>query len=108
GAVPVARAALAAGATWLGACSLAEALDLRAAGLTAPVLAWLDPVHTDYTPGVAAGIDLTGTGRRQLDGLGGAAERAGRAARVHLKIDPGLARNGCPARDWPDLVDGAA
>src|SRR6185436_5108445 len=73
GAVPVARAALAAGATWLGACSLAEALDLRAAGLTAPVLAWLDPVHTDYAPGVAAGIDLTATGPDQLDAIADAA-----------------------------------
>ena len=42
GAVPIARTAVRAGATWLGACSLAEALTLRAAGLTVPVLAWLD------------------------------------------------------------------
>src|SRR5260370_38844537 len=41
GMVPVARAALQAGATWLGACTLDEALALRAAGIQAPVLAWL-------------------------------------------------------------------
>ncbi|HEU5110229.1 MAG TPA: alanine racemase [Micromonosporaceae bacterium] len=108
GAVPVARAALAAGATWLGACSLAEALELRAAGLTAPVLVWLDPVDTDYAPGVAANIDLTATSVPQLTAIAAAASRAGRPARVHLKIDTGLARNGCPAPDWPALVDAAA
>ena len=38
GMVPVARAALAGGASWLGVIRAAEALELRAAGLTAPVL----------------------------------------------------------------------
>src|SRR5687767_3086959 len=41
GAVPVAAAALQAGASWLGVCTLDEALELRAAGITAPVLSWL-------------------------------------------------------------------
>jgi alanine racemase len=41
GMVPCARAALAGGATWLGVATLDEALALRAAGVTAPVLAWL-------------------------------------------------------------------
>lgn len=41
GAVPVATAALAAGATWLGVTTCAEALALRAGGITAPVLSWL-------------------------------------------------------------------
>ncbi|HEU5472161.1 MAG TPA: alanine racemase [Actinophytocola sp.] len=107
GAVPVARAALAAGATWLGACSLAEALDLRAAGLTAPVLSWLDPVGTDYAPGVAAGIDLSAAGSGQLAAIVAGAAAADRPARVHLKIDTGLARNGCPAEEWPALIDAA-
>ncbi|MFZ2965087.1 MAG: alanine racemase, partial [Rhodoglobus sp.] len=41
GAVPVARAALEAGADWLGVVDIDEALELRAAGITAPVLCWL-------------------------------------------------------------------
>jgi alanine racemase len=41
GAVPVASAALAAGATWLGVTTAAEALRLRAGGITAPILSWL-------------------------------------------------------------------
>jgi alanine racemase len=108
GAVPVARAALQAGATWLGSCSLAEALTLRDAGITAPVLSWLDPVGTDFAPGVAAGVDLSASSVRELAAVVDGGRRAGRVPRVHLKIDTGLARNGCPAAEWPDLVDAAA
>jgi alanine racemase len=108
GAVPVARAALEAGATWLGSCSLAEALGLRAAGITARVLSWLDVPETDLAPGVEADVDLSVSSVRELSAVVAAAHRAGGQARVHLKIDTGLSRNGCPPRDWPDLVDAAA
>lgn len=118
GALPVARAALEAGATWLGSCSLAEALALRDAGITAPILSWLDivgenavgenAVGEDYGPGVAANVDLSASSVRELGAIVDAGRRARRVPRVHLKIDTGLARNGCPAPLWPDLVDAAA
>jgi alanine racemase len=108
GALPVARAALAAGATWLGACSLAEALDLREGGVTARVMSWLDVPETDLAPGIEAGIDLSASSVRELAAIADSARRTGRTARVHLKIDTGLARNGCQPHDWPDLVDAAA
>ncbi|WP_447008825.1 alanine racemase [Saccharothrix sp. DSM 118769] len=108
GAVEVARAALEAGATWLGSCSLDEALRLRAHGVTAPVLAWLDPPGTDYAPGVEQGVDLSASSTRQLDDIAAAASRVGRPARVHLKVDTGLSRGGCPPADWPELVEKAA
>src|SRR5207248_98029 len=59
GMVPVARAALDAGATWLGVCTLDEALALRAAGITAPVLAWLLVPGLPLHRGVEAGVDLS-------------------------------------------------
>jgi alanine racemase len=59
GMVPCARAALEAGATWLGVATLDEALGLRAAGITAPVLAWLIAPGLDLTSAVAADIDLS-------------------------------------------------
>ncbi|HET6499418.1 MAG TPA: alanine racemase [Amycolatopsis sp.] len=108
GAAPVARAALEAGATWLGACSLAEALELRAAGITAPVLSWLDAPDVDFAPGIAAGVDLSASSADELRRLAEAARRAGSPARVHLKIDTGLSRNGCPPYAWPALVKAAA
>lgn len=54
GMLPAARAALDAGADWLGVCTLDEALTLRRAGVTVPVLAWLLapglPLHEGSAP----------------------------------------------------------
>jgi alanine racemase len=99
GAVPVARAALRAGATWLGSCSAAEAVDLRKAGIEAPILAWLYTADEDLSDAVAAGVDLSVA---SLDEL-----RAAEGAAIHLKIDTGLNRNGCPPELWPELVKAA-
>jgi alanine racemase len=108
GMVPVARAALDAGATWLGACTLGEALELRAAGITAPVLAWLLTPGLPLDEGVAADVDLSAATLPGLAEVVAAACRAGRPARVHLKIDTGLGRSGATAADWPSLVEAAA
>jgi alanine racemase len=108
GALPIARAALEAGATWLGSCSLAEALDLRGGGVTTRIMSWLDVPETDLAPGVDADIDLSASSIRELVAITDAAKRTGKQARVHLKIDTGLSRNGCAPHDWPDLVDSAA
>lgn len=108
GAVPVARAALDGGATWLGACSAAEALALRQAGITARLLSWLDVPGTDFAPAVAAGIDLSASSVREFEAITAAARASGRTSRIHLKIDTGLCRNGCPPAEWPRLVAMAA
>src|SRR5207302_5696865 len=81
GMVPVARAALEAGATWLGVCTLDEALTLRAAGIEAPVLAWLLTPGLPLHRGVAAGVDLSASGAELLAELVAAARTAGRPAR---------------------------
>lgn len=108
GAIPVARAAVEAGATWLGACSQAEALALREAGITVPVLAWLDLPTEDRAPGVAAGVHFGVSSVTELRAVCDAAQRTGTSAHVHLKIDTGMTRNGCAPADWPDLVAEAA
>jgi alanine racemase len=106
--VPAARAALAGGATWLGVATLGEALDLRAAGITAPVLAWLLAPGTPLHEGVTAEVDLSAASLQQLGEVVAAARQAGRPARAHLKIDTGLGRGGATAADWPALVEAAA
>ncbi|GAA1207540.1 alanine racemase [Prauserella alba] len=108
GAEQAARAALRGGATWLGACSTAEALALREAGIDVPLLSWLDAVDTDFAPALEAGIDVSVSSAAELARVSAAAARTGRRARVHLKIDTGLSRNGCPAELWPALVKSAA
>lgn len=107
GMLPVARAALEAGATALGVCTLDEALTLRNNGITEPVMAWLVSPGLPLSDGVAAGIDLSAASVSQLGDLVAAAVTAGRPARVHLKIDTGLGRGGAAATDWPALVEAA-
>ncbi len=103
GAVPVARAALDAGATWLGVAHVAEALELREAGISAPLLAWLHTRDTPFGRAVEENIDL-GVSGWEIEPIAAAAHRLERPARVHLKIDTGLGRNGCTEEDWPGLV----
>lgn len=107
GATPVARAALAAGADRLGVAHVSEALALRAAGVDGEVLAWLHTVHTDFAAAVAADVTL-GVSGWDLEAVADAARTVGRTARVHLKLDTGLGRNGATAAQWPQLVDRAA
>lgn len=104
GAVPVARTAVAAGADWLGVVDIAEALELRAAGIDAPILAWLHGPEASFDEAIAAGIDLGVHYREQLDRV---ADAAG-VASVQLKVDTGLGRNGAAESEWNALFAAAA
>ncbi len=108
GLLPCARAALAGGATWLGVATLDEALTLRRAGVDAPILAWLQAPGLALHEGVTAGIDLNAGSVELLAELVAAARHAQRPARVHLKLDTGLARGGATRADWPALLEQAA
>ena len=108
GLVPSARAVLAGGADFLGVAVLDEALALRAAGITAPVLAWLHGPGTDYTAAFAADVEVSVNAGWALDDVLAAVRAAGRPARVHLKADTGLSRGGASPEEWPGLVAAAA
>jgi len=102
GAVTVAKAAVAAGAEWLGTTSLAEAALLRAAGLTEPILCWLHPCGIDAPAAAAAGIDVAAGSVDELDAL--VAQAAPTPVRVHLHVDTGMARGGCRRGQWRKLI----
>ncbi|MFD7438092.1 alanine racemase, partial [Streptomyces sp. NPDC059861] len=111
GALPCARAAVAAGAGWLGTATPEEALALRAAeGIPADVriMCWLWTPGGPWRAAVEADIDVSLSGMWALREVTEAARRAGRPARVQLKADTGLGRNGCqPGDDWAELVAAA-
>ena len=108
GAVPVARAALAGGADWLGVADIEEALELRNAGIIAPLLAWLHDPHVDFTAALAADIDLGVSSARQLRQVADAADALGRVASVQVKLETGLSRNGVHESEWGDVLGLAA
>ncbi len=99
GAVKVARTVLNNGGHWLGVACLGEALDLRRAGIDAPILnlgftpAWQarDAVRHDVTSTVYA-ADVA-------EALARAARDLGRVARVHVKVDTGMGRLGLPPEE---------
>ncbi|KPI16624.1 Alanine racemase [Actinobacteria bacterium OK074] len=110
GAVPCARAAVEAGAAWLGTATPEEALALRAAaGLPEHVriMCWLWTPGGPWRQAVDAGLDLGISALWALREAVAAAPRAARPALVQLKADTGLGRNGCQPGDWPELVDEA-
>ncbi|MEU4497095.1 alanine racemase [Streptomyces sp. NPDC023998] len=107
GMLPCARAALQAGATWLGTATPHEALALRAAGIQERVLCWLWTPGGPWREGIEADLDMSVSGLWALTEVTAAARQAGRAARIQLKADTGLGRNGCQPADWPELVTAA-
>ncbi|MGY1832601.1 alanine racemase [Geodermatophilus sp. SYSU D01180] len=108
GLVPAARAVLAGGADALGVAVLEEALALRAAGVTAPLLAWLHTPGTDFAPALQADVELSVNAEWGLAEVVAAARATGRTARLHLFADTGLSREGATTADWPGLVAAAA
>ena len=108
GILTCAREARAAGAEWLGVATPTEALTLREAGDTGPMLAWLYGMDEDLTPLIAADVDVSAQSVEQIGRVVSAAAVAERRARVHLKIDTGLSRNGTPAYDWQRVCAAAA
>ncbi|MDH6124251.1 alanine racemase [Kitasatospora sp. GP82] len=107
GAVRCAREAVAAGVNWLGTATPEEALALRAAGIgpdQARVLCWLWTPGGPWQQALRAELDISVSGQWALDELLAAVRATGISARVHLKADTGLGRNGCQPREWPELV----
>jgi alanine racemase len=94
GLVPVARAALSAGAQWLGVALLEEALALRKAGISARVLAWLVPPGSDYTTAVENEIDLAVPSITIYEEILAAGAEAKKLPRIHIEADTGMTRGG--------------
>jgi alanine racemase len=107
GLVPTARAALAGGASRLGVAQVEDALTLRRAGITAPILAWLPWRQADYDAAILADVELGVEAPWRLALIAEAAERNGCPARVHLEVDTGMSRGGATRDDWPLLVEAA-
>jgi alanine racemase len=107
GMIPSAAAALAGGADWLGVVHVADALALRAAGFTVPVLCLLAAPDAPHAEAIRHDIDLSAGSAALVSQIAAAALQAGRAARLHLKIDTGMTRGGAMPDQWPAVIDAA-
>lgn len=108
GLVPVAGAALAGGATYLAVAQLGEAMDARAAGVTAPILTWLFPPGADLAAAIGADLTVSAGAPWALAEIAAAARATGSTARIHLKVDTGLGRGGAWREDLAGMLVDAA
>jgi len=102
GAVPVARAALEGGATWLAVATPEEGLALRDAGITAPVLVLSEPPPQSMADVVGRGLTLALYSGRAVRAAAEASTRAGVVTDVHVKVDTGMHRVGA---EPPELLE---
>lgn len=104
GLIESARASVEGGATWLGTAQASEALELRSAGFTQRILTWLHTPQINYTPLIEADIDISVAAPWAVHEVAATAQDLGRSARVHLKVDTGLGRNGVVLEDLDSMI----
>ena len=94
GLLPIARAAVTAGASWLGVALLEEALALRSAEISIPILAWLVPPGSHYASAIAGDIDLAVPSIAIFQEICAASRDLNKPARIHIEVDTGMTRGG--------------
>jgi alanine racemase len=108
GAVPAARAALEGGASALAVAAVAEAEELRAAGIGAPILVMGPLAGEEWARAAAADAELTAWTPEAVVRAAAAAGALGVRARLHLKLDTGMGRLGARPEDVAALAEAAA
>lgn len=96
GMVPVARAAVEAGATWLGVSRVREAVQLRNANLDSRILILGPVAKAEISTVVSRELTATVVSDEIAKALSGSAVAEGRRVPVHIKMDTGLSRYGVP------------
>ena len=104
GLVKCAQAAVNAGADYLGVALLEEAVALREGNVPGPILAWLNTPNDRFAECIARDIDLSVNSLATLKAISNAAYSVDRVARIHVKVDTGLNRNGVTLTDLPELI----
>lgn len=105
GAIEVSRMIERTGAAdWLGVATVGEGLELRAAGITLPVLKLSVARGEEVAAAVAAGLTLCVVDEDSILEAGAAATALGTTASVHLKVDTGMRRIGCEPELAPSLA----
>lgn len=97
-----------AGVQWFGSYDVHSALRIRTVlGTDHRVFAWVTSEDDEIAQALDADVDLGVGTQEYLTRVIAVASRLGLVARVHLKIDTGLHRNGIRAEDWAGVVQEA-
>jgi len=104
GLIPISKCALEYGVDWLGVALLEEALELRKAGISAPIIAWLTPPGEDFKEALISDIDLSVSSVLLFEEILEAARDLKAKPRLHFEIDTGMRRGGV-LDEWDDFLD---
>ncbi len=108
GAVTVAREALNAGAVYLATATLGEAVELREAGIGAPILVFGERPPSQVADCVTLQLTCFVNSREAAEAFARAARDRGCEAVVHVEVDTGLSRYGVRWQEAADLVETVA
>ena len=103
GAVPVARAALEAGAAWLAVALVEEGIELRQAGIDAPILLLSEPTIASLSQVLEFRLTPTVYRIATVTALAEAALSSGPIA-VHVGVDSGMRRVGVELSELADVL----
>ena len=92
------------GVDMLATADLEEAQEIRAAGIKSPILAWLHGSETEFSAAIKNDIQIGLSTVAGLEAVAVSARQVSGTAKVHLKVDTGLGRNGAALTDWPNVV----
>lgn len=105
GMIEVARKLESINVDMLATADFDEAELIRAAGIKSPLMAWLHGKDTDFASVIKNDIQI---GLSSIEGLESVAVAAKSSpAKIHLKVDTGLGRNGAALAAWPAVIRGA-
>lgn len=94
GAVQVARKAVAEGVRMVAVAAVSEAIELREAGIEAPVLLLVQPDADALAAAIEANVRLMISDVQTAERLGELARKANKVVPIHCKIDTGMGRQG--------------
>jgi alanine racemase len=108
GAVPVARAAVDAGARWLAVALVEEGIELREAGIDVPILLLTEPPVAAIGELITARLTPTVYRAPFMAALEAAGHQRDHAIDVHVKLDTGMGRVGIPPELWRERLEQVA
>lgn len=97
GVIEVSKACLAAGADFLAVAMISEAMELREAGFSCPILILGWTPEEGYEQAIANEVRLALFNVEEAEKLNAKAKEMGKKALVHLKLDTGMSRIGFQA-----------
>ena len=96
GALLIAKTAIASGAEYLAVSTVNEGKELRDGGIVSPIIIFCIVMPEEIDSLIAADLEPFAADSEYIDALENGARKAKKKVSVHLKIDTGMGRIGCP------------